>query len=126
VNVLVIEDSAVDAENWRVLLEAAGHDVTHAGHGAAALDRLGERVPDVILLDLMLPVLDGYQFLEALRGNWVWKGIPVLVLTAAGEQEIERVPQDAGPVEVWRKPVEPVQVLEKLREMGSGGGGQER
>jgi CheY-like chemotaxis protein len=56
--------------------------VDEAEHGRAALERLAVATPGIILLDLMMPEMDGFEFLQALRQREAWRGIPVIVLTA--------------------------------------------
>src|SRR5262249_40913496 len=59
-----------------------GYAVVEAGDGQQALDQLRDRVPSAILLDLMMPVMDGFEFLVELRREDAWRNIPVIVLTA--------------------------------------------
>jgi GAF domain-containing protein/DNA-binding response OmpR family regulator/anti-sigma regulatory factor (Ser/Thr protein kinase) len=80
--VLIVEDDAPLRELLRRMLEREGYAVVEAEHGRAALDRLREGAPGVILLDLMMPVMDGFEFLVELRRGAAWRGIPVIVLTA--------------------------------------------
>jgi len=80
--VLIVEDDAPLRELLRRMLEREGYTALEAEHGRAALDRLRQGVPGVILLDLMMPVMDGFEFLEELRREDAGKGIPVIVLTA--------------------------------------------
>ena len=80
--VLVVDDDPVVRELLRRQLEAEGYRVSEAGDGRAALARLREAVPGVILLDLMMPEMDGFELMEAMRREAAWAGIPVIVLTA--------------------------------------------
>ena len=79
---LVVEDDETTRSVVRQTLQRAGWSVAEAEHGRWGLDRVAERRPDVIVLDLMMPEMNGFDFLDALRGNPEWRGIPVLVLTA--------------------------------------------
>ena len=79
---LVVEDDEDTRLVIRQTLERAGWAVAEAEHGRSGLDRVGARRPDVIVLDLMMPEMNGFDFLVALRENPDWRGIPVLVLTA--------------------------------------------
>ena len=81
-HVLLVEDEEVTRATIRRTLGDAGWSVSEAENGSAALERLAERQPDVILLDLVMPEMDGFEFLTALRSNPAWRGIPVVVLTA--------------------------------------------
>ncbi len=80
--VLVVEDDAVTRTALRKEMEDEGWEVVEAEHGRAALERTTGRVPDLVLLDLMMPEMNGFEFLEALRQRDEWRGVPVVVLTA--------------------------------------------
>ena len=82
--VLVVEDNPDLAYGLRNSLEIAGYDVTVAEDGFGGVDRAREVDPDVIVLDLMLPGMDGYRVLRTLREEG--RGVPVLILTARGEE----------------------------------------
>ncbi len=95
---LVVEDEEDTRTVIRQTLERAGWSVAQAEHGRKGLERVAERRPDVIILDLMMPEMNGFDFLDALRGNPQWRGIPVLVLTAM-ELSIEDRRRLSGEVE---------------------------
>jgi CheY-like chemotaxis protein len=81
-DVLVVEDDPATRDLLRRLLESDGWTVAEAENGRAALAALGRRVPSLILLDLMMPVMDGCQFAAELRKVDAWRDIPVIVITA--------------------------------------------
>ena len=80
--VLVVEDDIATRIALRKAMEQEGWEVVEAEHGRAALERTVERVPDLVLLDLMMPEMNGFEFLEALRQREAWRGVPVVVITA--------------------------------------------
>ncbi len=80
--VLVIDDDADARERMATLLTREGWRVASAEHGRAGLDAVAARTPSLILLDLMMPEMDGFAFLRALRARREWRDIPVVVLTA--------------------------------------------
>jgi signal transduction histidine kinase/DNA-binding response OmpR family regulator len=80
--VLIVEDEAVMRNMLRRMLANEGWAVTEAVNGREALERVAENQPELILLDLMMPEMDGFAFLEALRQQEAWRAIPVVVLTA--------------------------------------------
>jgi DNA-binding response OmpR family regulator len=82
--ILLVEDNADLAFGLRNSLEIAGYEVQVAGDGAAGLERARAWAPDLLILDLMLPGLDGYRVLRALRDGGAT--VPVLILTARGEE----------------------------------------
>ncbi len=80
--VLVVEDEETTREVIRRALQAEGWSVTEAANGRIALERVTADAPDIIVLDLMMPEMDGFEFLAELRNHEAWKNIPVLVVTA--------------------------------------------
>jgi CheY-like chemotaxis protein len=80
--VLVVDDDAVARELTSAMLEKEDVDVVQAGDGRQALALMGELLPQIILLDLMMPVMDGFEFLEELKKHAQWQSIPVVVITA--------------------------------------------
>jgi CheY-like chemotaxis protein len=80
--VLIVEDDETTRQMIRQILQAQGFTVSEAANGRVALEGLSADAPDVILLDLLMPEMDGFEFLEALHANAAWRQIPVLVLTA--------------------------------------------
>jgi PAS domain S-box-containing protein len=80
--ILIVEDDARIRDITKRILTGLGNSVTEAENGQVALERLTREMPRLILLDLMMPVMDGFQFLEKLRANPAWRHIPVIVLTA--------------------------------------------
>ncbi len=80
--VLVVDDDSDTRHHVRSVLERDGWAVTEAENGRAALDRVAEALPRVVLLDLEMPVMDGFGFLQAFRATPGCAGIPVVVLTA--------------------------------------------
>ena len=80
--VLLVEDDPAARSMTRRLLEKQGWSVVEAGNGRVALDRMNDSPPDLILLDLMMPVMDGFEFAAELRRREDWRAVPVIVLTA--------------------------------------------
>ncbi|MBV9470981.1 MAG: response regulator [Abitibacteriaceae bacterium] len=80
--VLVVEDDATTRQMVRRILEKEDWPVAEAENGRVALERVAERVPGLILLDLNMPEMDGFQFVEELHKHEAWRSIPVVVVTA--------------------------------------------
>jgi signal transduction histidine kinase/CheY-like chemotaxis protein len=80
--VLVVEDETATREMLRRTLEKEGWAVIEAENGRVALERVAENQPALILLDLMMPEMDGFEFVDELRKNEAWRAIPVVVVTA--------------------------------------------
>jgi signal transduction histidine kinase/DNA-binding response OmpR family regulator len=81
-HVLLVEDDAPTRELLRRTLESYDRRVTEAENGLVGLQRMEEASPDLILLDLMMPEMDGFEFLSRMRQEQRWRNIPVVVLTA--------------------------------------------
>jgi signal transduction histidine kinase/DNA-binding response OmpR family regulator len=81
-NVLVVDDDDTLRRGLVQALDNAGWKVREAENGNAGLGRLAESVPDIIVLDLMMPEMDGFEFIEALRRRAEWRQIPVIIVTA--------------------------------------------
>jgi len=81
-DILIVEDDQEVSNLLLDVLETQGHTARTAGNGLEALNRIKERRPQLILLDMMMPFMDGLQFIERLRANEEWTNIPVVVMTA--------------------------------------------
>ena len=100
---LVVDDDPLARDVARRSLERAGWDVVEAENGRAALARLAEQPPALILLDLMMPEMDGFEFVAALRERNEWRSIPVVVLTAMELGPEERARLEGSVARVFQK-----------------------
>jgi signal transduction histidine kinase/DNA-binding response OmpR family regulator len=89
--ILVVEDDPPTREMLCRMLEKEGWELCEAENGRVALDTLTVEAPNLILLDLMMPEMDGFQFIEELRKNEPWRAIPIIVVTAQDLTEDDRV-----------------------------------
>jgi DNA-binding response OmpR family regulator len=87
--VLLVEDEDQLRRVMKDLLEREGYIVAEARDGVQALDEVDRHAPDIVVLDLNLPGLDGYSVLRQLRSRPATRGIPVMVLTAKGDEDNE-------------------------------------
>jgi CheY-like chemotaxis protein len=112
--VFVAEDNPVNRELLRELLEARGHEVFEATNGQEALDTIRDIEPDILLLDLGMPVLDGYATVKKIRENPDFAKLPVLAVTAyAMRGDRERI-LDSGFDGYLSKPVQAQSLFEEL------------
>jgi CheY-like chemotaxis protein len=88
--ILLVEDDEPTRETTRDLVVRHGFAVVEAANGREALDRLAEGLPDLILLDLLMPEMDGFEFLDEVRRRTAWRNVPVIVLTAKDLTEGDR------------------------------------
>jgi two-component system alkaline phosphatase synthesis response regulator PhoP len=108
--VLVIDDEAPIRLLCRVNLEAEGMEVLEASDGPTGLEKARNDEPDVILLDVMMPGLDGWQVAEELLDNDVTSAIPIVFLTARAEVRDRARGLDLGGIDYVTKPFNPVEL----------------
>jgi len=121
ITVLVVEDNQ-DARGLMVdALMLAGFEVRAAAHGAEALRMLDRYAPDVIVLDLVLPWVNGLEVLSTLRQKPELRHIPVLVTTGTATSEFDL--QVFNPVKVMRKPVSFELLVPAIRRLVGAGAG---
>jgi len=115
--VLLVEDDIDTREVMARTLKKSGWAVSEAGNGQEALDVMASVQPRLILLDLMMPVMDGFDFLTALRARPEWQHIPVVVVTAKDLTEGDRERLNGMVEEVLEKNAYTrEQLLERMRE----------
>jgi CheY-like chemotaxis protein len=118
--VLVVDDEPDVLLLCRLNLEQRGHQVLEAPNGDEALDLAREGGPDLVVLDLMLPGIDGYQVLQALRADDRTSEIPVLVLTAKSLQADRERSRQLGAAAFLTKPFLPDELCDMVDEVLAG------
>lgn len=102
--VLIIEDNLEIRENTGEILELTGFNVLSADNGRYGIDLAMDVKPDVILCDIMMPGIDGYQVIKELKGNPATASIPFIYITARGEKNEIKLAMDMGASGYIRKP----------------------
>jgi signal transduction histidine kinase/CheY-like chemotaxis protein len=114
--VLVVEDELSQRERIRSWLEPQQWLVSEAENGRLALDVIGQETPDIILLDLMMPEMDGFQLVAALQDRPQWRSIPVIVITAMDLTAADRARLNSGIEGILAKDsFTPAQLVETIR-----------
>jgi CheY-like chemotaxis protein len=120
--VLVVEDNPVNLELVEAVLEREGYEVISAASAEEALRRLQRLRPDLVLLDIQLPGLDGLGLTRLLKADPATAGIPIVALTAHARREDRQAALDAGCVEYISKPIDtrtlPAQLAAVLTSFG--------
>ena len=114
--ILVVEDQEDNRQILRDLLASADYEMMEAENGQEALAAVARRRPDLILMDIQLPVMDGYEATRRIKANPDWNAIPIIVVTSyalGGDAEKARA---AGCDDYVTKPYSPRQLLAKIRE----------
>jgi signal transduction histidine kinase/CheY-like chemotaxis protein len=101
--ILIVEDDPATRELMRRTLESEGWRVNEATNGREALALVAEEQPALILLDLMMPEMDGFQFVSSLRANAAWRNIPIVVMTAIDLTPSDRLRLNGFVAEILKK-----------------------
>jgi twitching motility two-component system response regulator PilG len=112
--VLVVEDKASLTQMLKFLFLSKGLKVEVAFNGKDALVKAGSLLPDLILLDIMMPQMDGFEVLEKLKSEDTTSRIPVIMLTARRSGEDMQKAKDLGAVEYITKPFKAIEVVDKV------------
>jgi two-component system cell cycle response regulator DivK len=112
----VVEDQEDNRQILRDLLGNAGYELTEAENGQEALAALEKRRPDLILMDIQLPVMDGYEATRRIKADPATKSIPVIVVTSYALSGDEGKARAAGCDAYVTKPYSPRQLLAKVKE----------
>ena len=116
-DVLVVDDEPNIVLSLKYLMRQKGYEVRVASNGEEALQALHDKVPDLILLDVMMPKPDGYELCQKIRATPAWKDIAIIMLTAKG-REVEREKGLAmGADEYVIKPFATQELVAKVQEI---------
>jgi putative two-component system response regulator len=113
--ILLVEDSDVLRQGLKSLLEQEGYDVVTGGNGIEALDQMEVVTPDLILADILMPEMDGYELFEAVRSKPKWISIPFIFLTARRERKHILAGKRLGAEDYLLKPISPEDLLTAIR-----------
>jgi DNA-binding response OmpR family regulator len=112
-HVLVVDDSPDVTGPLETTLKAVGYRVSIAGDGAQALDLIRRQSPDVVLLDLMMPVVDGWKVLTRVR-SWAHGSPPIIVVSALASQSEQLLARTLGAVDYVVKPFDMTHLIERI------------
>lgn len=115
--ILIVEDEVELVEMVKMRLEANGYKVIAAYNGEDGLYWARKEKPDLILLDLMLPKIDGYEVCGTLKKDKNYADIPICIFTARAQESEKRLGMELGADAYIIKPFEPSALLEKIKEL---------
>jgi len=115
--ILVVDDESDLVEMLSIRLEANNYQVIAASDGQEGLDKARSESPDLIILDLMLPKLDGYQVCRMLKSDERYKQIPIVIFTARAQESDIKAGNEAGADAYITKPFEPAILLDKVSQL---------
>ncbi len=115
--ILVVDDETELVKAIQIRLEAANYEVLTSYDGQEALEKARNENPDLIILDLMLPKIDGYKVCRILKFDARYKKIPILMLTARSQESDEKVGYETGADAYITKPFQHEVVMAKIKEL---------
>jgi two-component system sensor histidine kinase/response regulator len=113
--ILVVDDQPANVRIVGSVLGNFGHEIIPASDGATALKRLAVRLPDLILLDVLMPGMDGHEVCRQVKATPAWKDIPVIFLSAADDKDLIVRALNAGGVDYITKPFNHSELLSRVR-----------
>lgn len=114
--VLIAEDDQENAKIMSRFLKMAKFDLVFAENGQEAIDLAGQEKPDIILMDMSMPVMDGYEATQKLKASGDTSAIPVVAVTASAmPNEVERM-RDVGCDDIVEKPLDYMKLIEFIKE----------
>jgi DNA-binding response OmpR family regulator len=118
--ILVVDDDVDLSGIIRLILTSAGFDTFVANSGQEALDWLAANRPDLVLLDLMMPDINGFTILRKMRANEPTKQLPIVVLTAKADQETRDETRSMGADEFLTKPINANSLIDHVKRALAG------
>jgi len=118
--VLLVEDHQSSADGYAELLAGAGYRVARAKDGYEALAKVSQEPPSVVLLDLKLPKLDGWDLLQRLKADAAMASVPIIVVTGDPLPTHHEMARSRGAVAVLSKPIVPGELLTVVRDALKG------
>jgi len=119
--VLITEDEPNIAESLTFILNREGYDVSTVFDGEAALQRLRSDPPDIMILDVMLPKLNGFEVLKLVKADPALKALPVMILTAKGQAHDRRMAEEIGASAFITKPFSNRDIIEQVGRLARAG-----
>ena len=115
--ILVVDDEVNITQILKFSIGAEGFEVITAQNGEEAIERARRERPDLIILDIMMPKIDGYEACRILKANPLTKNIPVLLLTAKGRDIDRRLGYEVGATDYIVKPFSPNKLIERIHRL---------
>jgi CheY-like chemotaxis protein len=116
-HILVAEDERDIRELIKFTLEAAGHQITAVSNGVDAVEQAEELLPDLVMTDVRMPRMTGYEACKAIKENATTQHIPVVILSAKGQDEEKDAGKAAGAYDYILKPFAPSDLMQRVAEI---------
>ncbi len=115
--ILVVDDEINITQILEFSIGSEGYEVITARNGEDAIDKARREQPDLIVLDIMMPKIDGYEACRILKANPLTKNIPVVLLTAKGRDIDKRLGYEVGATDYIVKPFSPSKLIDRIQQL---------
>ena len=115
--ILIVDDERHNRQLLEVMLAPEGFQLSSASSGEEALTQVAQQPPDLILLDIMMPGMDGYQVVAGIKRNLATKNIPVIMVTALADRDARMLGLNAGAEDFLTKPVDRAELCVRVRNL---------
>ena len=115
--ILVVDDEPEIVSMIEMRLEASGYEVISANDGQEGLDKAKKESPDLIILDVMMPKMDGFKVCGLLKADTRYKNIPILMFTARAQDSDRKTSQDVGADGYINKPLNPEELMNNVKKL---------
>jgi two-component system alkaline phosphatase synthesis response regulator PhoP len=115
--ILVVDDEENITQILEFSIGAEGYEVIVASNGEEAIEKARQEQPDLIILDIMMPKIDGYEACRILKANPLTKNIPVVLLTAKGRDIDRRLGYEVGATDYIIKPFSPSRLIDRIHSL---------
>lgn len=114
--ILLVDDSSTSLMMEKMILNKGSYEFVTATNGEEAVEKATEELPDLILLDVMMPKMDGFEVCKELRKREQTESIPIIMVTTRGEAKNVQLGKDTGCNDYVTKPIDSLELLTKVRD----------
>ena len=119
-SILIVDDESYIVTSLSYVMKNAGFEVDSAGDGEEALEKVKAKAPDLVILDIMMPKLDGFEVCKAIRANPDWNSVRIIMLTAKGRDSEREKGLELGADDYLTKPFSTRDILQRAKDVLAG------
>ena len=116
-SILIVDDESYIVTSLSYVMKNAGFEVDAAGDGEEALEKVKAKAPDLVILDIMMPKLDGFEVCKQIRANPDWNGVRIIMLTAKGRDSEREKGLELGADDYLTKPFSTRDILQRAKDV---------
>ena len=115
--ILIVDDEPLNVKLFEAMLASDSCDIIKAYNGEQALEKVNDESPDIILLDVMMPGIDGFEVTRRLKGSYKTRDIPIILITAIDNADFKAIGHEAGADEFLNKPIKAVELKSRVKSL---------